>query len=119
LEGNVVLFEDGRTADIIGAHLVFGENDSIQLSDVIIAASVTSLQISGAEALKPPVMSANLTMSGQSFGAAMTLHEYNQIVVASTIRPNLENSGKTRLFSSPAAALAGAVQRKFGKCCGG
>jgi hypothetical protein len=115
----MIFFEDGREAQIIGAHLVFGQDDSVELSSVTIAASPTVLDITAAQGLKPPVMYATLTMAGVSVSAAMTLIDYNQIVVSSTIRPSLENSARTRLFSSPAAALAEAVTRQFKGCCGG
>lgn len=116
----MILFEDGRTAQIVGASLVFAVGEALPIANIAISASRSVIDID-VSTLSPPIMYAKMALPDGEALAAMTLANYNQLAVASTMRTTRVNGQvqhRTMLTTSPAAAFGGAIARRFGKCCG-
>lgn len=123
----MIILHDGRKAGIVGAHLVFGNDDYVSLRDLQLTVSNHAFNDVASDEISGPVVYGLLKLpDGSTFRAGMTPRTYNQIVIAArSAQPNpaaLAGYGRGGVRQTSAArqlgAAVGAIVENFRPCCG-
>lgn len=111
----MIVFEDGRTAQLIGAFIVFGVGDAIPIEECRPRPITQSIAVP-LDGIAAPIMFALLDLPRGDVKAALSLRDYNIIAIANTkptsVPPQI--SAPARFVQN----IAARTQQRFGGCCG-